>query len=113
MVRPDEIGTVASIEQAAAGNGAVVRRIDLNGQFRCGGSPVYVRWVEELLGLRPGGPQPWQADDAFELFLADSPDQMEWELRGKLDQGTWPGSRPGSAGPGASRARTAPWSMTW
>jgi hypothetical protein len=37
-VRPDEIGTVASIEQATAANGAVVRRIDL--QFRCGGSPV-------------------------------------------------------------------------
>jgi hypothetical protein len=43
--------------------------------------------VEELLGLRPGGPQPWQADDAFGLLLADSPDQMEWELGGKLDQG--------------------------
>ena len=86
-VRPYEIGTVASIEEAAAANGAAVRRVDLDGQFRCGGSEVYVRWVESLLGLRPGGPQPWPGDDTFQLLLADSPEQMEEELRRKIERG--------------------------
>jgi len=86
-VRPYEIGTVASIEQAAARNGAVVRRVDLDGQFRCGGSEIYVRWIEQLLGLRPGGPQPWPGDDTFRLLLADSAQQMEAELRSKINDG--------------------------
>src|ERR1019366_7619468 len=42
VVRPLEIGTVASIEQAAARNGAVIRRVDLNGQFRCGGPGLHL-----------------------------------------------------------------------
>ena len=122
VVRPDEIGTVASIEQAATSNGAVVRRIDLNGQFRCGGSPVYTRWVENLLGLRPGGPQPWQADDAFELFLADSPEQMEWELHGKVDLGyvariaagfCWPWSKPRPDGTLVDDVTIGSWRRPW
>jgi uncharacterized protein len=122
VVRPDEIGTVASIEQAAAANGGVVRRIDLNGQFRCGGSPVYVRWVEELLGLLPSGPKPWQPDDAFELFLADSPDQMEWELHGKVDQGyvarmaagyCWPWSKPRPDGTLVDDVTIGSWRRPW
>jgi uncharacterized protein len=84
-VRPYEIGTVTSIEQACARNGAAVRRVDLDGQFRCGGSEIYVPWVEQLLGLRAGGPQPWPGDDTFQLLLADSPGQMEDELRRKMD----------------------------
>jgi hypothetical protein len=87
VVRPLETGSVASIEQAAARNGAVVRRVDLNGQFRCGGSEIYLRWVESLLGLRPGGPQRWPGDDTFQLRLASSPGQMEHELRSKIKEG--------------------------
>jgi DUF2075 family protein len=87
-VRPNEIGTVARIEEACAANGAVVQVIDLNGQFRCGGSEAYVRWVESLLGLRPGGPQPWPGDDAFSVQLADSPLSMETALRRENEQGS-------------------------
>ena len=122
VVRPDEIGTVASIEQAATGNGGVVRQIDLNGQFRCGGSPVYTQWVENLLGLRPGGPQPWQPDDAFELSLADSPDQMEWDLHGKIDRGyvariaagfCWPWSKPRPDGTLVDDVTIGSWRRPW
>ena len=102
-VRPNEIGTVARIEEACARNGAVVQRVDLNGQFRCGGSEAYVRWVEGLLGLREGGPQPWPGDDAFSVRLADSPASMENELRRENERGSvaritagfcWPWSKP-------------------
>jgi hypothetical protein len=80
-VRPNEIGSVARLEEACATNGAVVQRVDLDGQFRCGGSEAYVRWVENLLGLRADGPQPWTVDHSFTLQLADSPLSMETELR--------------------------------
>jgi uncharacterized protein len=121
-VRPYEIGTVTAIEEAAQRNGAKVRRVDLNGQFRCGGSEVYVRWVEALLGLRPGGPQPWPGDDSFQLFLAPSPQRMEQELKGKIDQGyvarmtagfCWPWSAPRPDGTLVDDVVISSWSRPW
>jgi uncharacterized protein len=121
-VRPYEIGTVTSIEQAAARNGAVVRRVDLDGQFRCGGSEIYVRWVEQLLGLRPGGPQTWPGDDTFRLLLADSPQQMEAELRSKINDGyisritagfCWRWSKPRPDGTLVDDVVIGDWSRPW
>jgi hypothetical protein len=65
----------------------VVQQVDLNGQFRCAGSEVYVRWVESLLGLRPGGPQPWPDGETFSVRLAGSPLSMEAELGRENEQG--------------------------
>ncbi len=59
VVRPGELGTVADITAAAAAHGIDVMHVRLDDQFRCGGSLAYVRWVERLLGLAPGGPIPW------------------------------------------------------
>jgi hypothetical protein len=121
-VRPAEIGTVASIEEAAARGGATVRRVDLDGQFRYGGSEIYVRWVEQLLGLRPGGPQPWPGDDTFQLLLAGSPEQMEAELRRRIDEGyvsritagfCWPWSIPRPDGTLVDDVVIGSWSRPW
>jgi hypothetical protein len=86
-VRPYEVGTVARLEGACASNGAVVHRVDLDGQFRCGGSETYIRWVESLFGPQPDGPAPWAGDDGFRLWLADSPQRMETDLRRANEQG--------------------------
>ena len=121
-VRPYEIGTVAAIEQAAARNGAVVRRIDLDGQFRCGGSEAYVRWVEALLGLRPGGPQPWPGDESFQLLLAPSPQRMEDELQAWISKGyvarisagfCWPWSDPRPDGTLVEDVVIGSWQRPW
>jgi hypothetical protein len=122
VVRPQEAGTVDSLEQAAARNGAVVRRRDLNGQFRCGGSEIYVQWVEQLLGLREGGPRPWLGDDRFQLLLATSPAQMEDELRTKIADGyvsritagfCWPWSRPRPDGTLVDDVVIGSWRRPW
>jgi hypothetical protein len=64
-VRPNEIGTLARLRETCADNGVEMHQVDLNGQFRCGGSEAYVRWVEGLLGLRADGAQPWTGDEAL------------------------------------------------
>lgn len=87
VVRPGEIGTVDEIKAAATGMGINTRIIDLDGQFRLGGSSAYERWVLRLLGLEPGGPVPWQGDDNFEVSVASSPSPMEEYLRSLLDRG--------------------------
>ncbi len=103
VVRPGELGTVDEIESFAAGLGLHVHRISLDDQFRCGGSESYVRWVQRLLGLLPGGPIPWASDSSFSLDVVDSPQELESRLSTKADQGfsaritagfCWPWSEP-------------------
>src|SRR3954451_4309538 len=84
VVRPGEMGTVADIEKHARERGLDVHQIDLNAQYRSGGSAEYVEWVERLLGLAPGGPLPWQGDERFEVRTAPSPSAIEQALAEKL-----------------------------
>ncbi|MDP3966717.1 MAG: DUF2075 domain-containing protein [Nocardioides sp.] len=87
VVRPSERGSVYDIVSAAQRMGCHVELVDLNDQFRCGGSRVYENWVLRLLGLEPGGPARWSGDDTFELDVADGPESMEGRLRAYIDQG--------------------------
>jgi uncharacterized protein len=84
VVRPGEMGTVEDIEKHARERGLDVHQVDLNTQYRSGGSAEYVEWVERLLGLAPGGPMRWKGDERFEVRTAPSPSAMEQALAEKL-----------------------------
>ncbi|QPP06134.1 DUF2075 domain-containing protein [Streptomyces bathyalis] len=77
VVRPGEMGTVDEIKAAAAAKGLECHVVPLEGQFRCGGSEAYLRWVVRMLGLEPGGPVVWEPDDRMRIMVADSPQEME------------------------------------
>lgn len=89
VVRKGELGTVRDIEAFARARGHEVVRIELNGQFRCGGSAAYVEWVEQVLGLDDG--VPFEAalpdDDPFVVEVVDSPWELERRLRERNDNG--------------------------
>ncbi|MEU6114634.1 DUF2075 domain-containing protein [Streptomyces sp. NPDC047117] len=87
VVRPGEMGSVAAIDAAARTKGCLVRHVDLNSQFRCGGSRAYEYWVLRLLGLEPGGPIKWQPDENFDVLVAESPEEMEEYLRMRQEAG--------------------------
>jgi hypothetical protein len=87
VVRPGEIGTVNDIEQAAKRLGLESRLVELDGQFRCGGSRAYEHWVLRLLGLEGDGPVPWEGDENFLLQVAEAPSEMEARMRRMLDSG--------------------------
>lgn len=87
VVRPGEIGTVGEIKAAATNMGINARIIDLEGQFRLGGSSAYERWVLRLLELEPGGPVAWEGDDDFDVAVAEAPSPMEERLRLLLGRG--------------------------
>ncbi len=87
-VRPGEIGTVQALESVAQRIGIEVVRVDLDGQFRAGGSSLYDTWVKRLLGLEPGGPLRWNHDeDRYSVRVADSPSALEQALGQQLAQG--------------------------
>lgn len=87
VVKPGELGTVADIRAHAAARGLKVRQIDLNAQYRSGGSAAYIEWVLRLLGLQEGGPIPWGDEDSFEVTVANSVEELEETLREKNDAG--------------------------
>lgn len=122
VVRPHEIGTIEVIEDAARRNGADVIKVNLNGQFRCMGSEAYVQWVERLLGILPGGPVEWDADDDFELLTAGSPTDCEQWLQRRHGQRytarmtagfCWPWSDPTPEGELLDDVVIGDWKRPW
>lgn len=97
VVRPGESGTVNLIEDRARALGIQVRQVDLNAQFRAGGSEKYIEWVLRLLGLEtvPGvgavvtdePPMAWSGDDRYALAVADSPAELESMLLERMERG--------------------------
>jgi hypothetical protein len=80
VVRPGEMGSLQEIKAAAARLGMNVELVELDGQYRCGGSRAYETWVLRLLGLEPGGPVRWEGDDRFVVQAAGSPTELETML---------------------------------
>jgi hypothetical protein len=123
VVRPGEIGTTSSIASAARSKRAIVEKVDLNGQFRCMGSPVYIEWVEALLGLSTDPLTPWTDDGSgFELRVADSPGALETWLITKLDDGCtarlaagycWPWNDPTPEGSLVDDIAIEDWRRPW
>jgi uncharacterized protein len=122
VVRPGELGTVSEIEAHAKLLNLAVQKIDLNAQFRCGGSEAYMEWVLRILGLTPGGPVEWFGDPAFAVQVADSPQELEHVLRTKLNDGygarmaagyCWPWSDPRTDGSLVDDVVINGWSRPW
>ncbi len=87
VVKPGERGSVADIKSAASRLGCDVIQVDLNDQFRLGGSRAYEEWVLRLLGLEAGGPIRWVGADSFTLDVAVSPSSMEARLQSHITAG--------------------------
>jgi uncharacterized protein len=87
VVRPGEIGTVEEISRHAAARGLAVQHVQLDAQFRCGGSRKYEHWVLSLLGLDGGHPVAWTGDDHFQVSAAESVYELESVLRDRIDAG--------------------------
>ncbi len=100
VVRPNEMGSVERIREAAMNLGMKVRRVSLDGQYRNGGSQAYDTWVLRLLELESGGPVSWAGDTRFHLSVADSPEEMEELLRRRQ-------------GPGSTARMTAGFCWKW
>jgi DUF2075 family protein len=123
VVRPGEMGTLKQIEHYAEHLGLDCQHVSLGEQFRCGGSEEYVRWVVRLLGLDGNGPPTaWSGDPAFQVRLAETPDEMDSFLVGKMQEGygaritagyCWPWSDPRKDGTLVSDVQIGAWARPW
>lgn len=87
IVRPGELGSAHDIKAIASARGIPVFEVNLNAQYRAGGSAAYTDWVIRLLDLEPGGPLGWEDEETFQVQVVDSPSEMETVLRKKLESG--------------------------
>ncbi len=122
VVRPGEMGSVGEITAYAESLGLEVQHISLDDQFRCGGSEVYVAWVQRLLGLSGSGPVVWEGDPAFDVRVVDSPAELEAGLALQRDAGfgarmtagyCWPWSDPRQDGTLVDDVVIGSWSRPW
>ncbi len=122
VVRPGEIGTVAAIREAAQARGLEVQMVELDAQFRSGGSRLYEEWVLRLLGLVDGGPVDWTGDENYEVRITDSPWEMEEILATRDAEGygarmsagfCWPWSDAQRGEPLAPDVRIGEWARPW
>ncbi|MBC3986631.1 DUF2075 domain-containing protein [Streptomyces sp. AC536] len=123
VVRPGETGSLQMIEEVAAKRGLTVRHVDLDGQFRAGGSRAYETWVLRLLNIEPGGPLEWKGDEGrYAVHVAESPEELEDFLRQKRSSGEdgritagfcWPWSDPNKDGSLVNDVKIGSWERPW
>jgi hypothetical protein len=87
VVRPGEVGTAEYIEARSKDAGLDVEIVELEGQFRCGGSIAYEKWVLDLLQLSDNRVSKWHGDENFQVEIANSPEDLEARLAKKNEEG--------------------------
>jgi len=122
VVRKGETGTPDYIEEEARNSGLKVIRVDLDGQFRCGGSRLYETWLNGFLNLGSSEKITWTKDPNFNVLVADSPEEIESKLRQFESEGyksritagyCWTWNNPNEDGTLPNDVKIGNWSKPW
>ncbi len=77
-----DVGEILMIEEQAALAGALVERLELTSQFRCGGSDDYMAWLDETLGVGADTAH-YFSRDKFDFQIFDSPVELHRTIKEK------------------------------
>jgi len=77
-----DVGGILMIEEQAALAGALVERLELTSQFRCGGSDDYMAWLDETLGVGADTAH-YFSRDKFDFQIFDSPVELHKTIKEK------------------------------
>jgi hypothetical protein len=122
VVRKGETGTPDYIEEEARELGLKVIRVDLDGQFRCGGSRLYETWLNGFLSLDSSEKVTWTKDPNFNVLVAGSPEEIESKLRQFESEGyksritagyCWTWNDPNEDGTLPNDVKIGNWSKPW
>lgn len=124
IVRPNEIGSVAMIKDAAKLFGiqeADIAEFELKTQFRCSGSDAYLQWLDKVLDIRDSDIA--QYDPKMEFRIFDKPSDMMSEVRkrnavkpnsARIAAGfCWPWSEPNPDGSLVNDVKIGDFEMPW
>lgn len=77
-----DVGGILMIEEQAVLAGALVERLELSSQFRCGGSDDYMAWLDETLGVGADTAH-YFSRDKFDFQIFDSPVELHKTIKEK------------------------------
>lgn len=77
-----DVGEILMIEEQARLAGALVERLELTSQFRCGGSDDYMAWLDETLGIGADTAH-YFSQDKFDFQIFDSPVELHKVIKEK------------------------------
>lgn len=77
-----DVGEIAMIEELARAEDADVEHLELQSQFRCGGSDDYMAWLDNTLGIRPMA-EHYFSPGRFDFKIFDDPAEMHKEIKKK------------------------------
>ncbi len=87
IVRPNEIGSISLIKQAAKKFGISeedISEFELRTQFRCSGSDAYLQWLDKILEIKESTIAEYDPKMEFKIF--DSPSEMMEEIRARNNE---------------------------
>ena len=122
VVRKGETGTPEYIEVEARNLGLNVIRVDLDGQFRCGGSRLYETWLNGFLKIENSKTVAWSKDPNFTVIVADSPEEIVEKLQGFESEGfksritagyCWTWNDPNADGTLPNDVKIGDWTRPW
>ena len=122
VVRKGETGTPEYIEVEARNLGLNVIRVDLDGQFRCGGSRLYETWLNGFLKIEDSKSIAWSKDPNFNVIVADSPEEIVEKLQGFESEGyksritagyCWTWNDPNADGTLPNDVKIGNWTRPW
>jgi DUF2075 family protein len=77
-----DVGEISMIEEQAGLAGALIERLELTSQFRCGGSDDYMAWLDETLGVHAETANYFSLDK-FDFQIFDSPVELHKTIKEK------------------------------
>lgn len=124
IVRPDEIGSVALIKDAAQRFGVTsedIAEFTLKTQFRCSGSDAYLQWLDKTLGITDSEAVSFDARMQFTIFSNASDMMAEIRHRNSEKENCarivagfcWPWSNPNPDGSLVNDVRIGDFAMPW
>lgn len=124
IVRPNEIGSVRLIKEAAKSHGIKeedIAEFELLTQFRCSGSDAYLQWIDNLLGIRRSDIAKYDPKMEFKIF--DSPTKLYEEIKKRNEDSNnksrivagfcWPWSNPKKDGSLVKDVVIGDFAMPW
>jgi len=122
IVRPDEIGSSKLIAEFAKSHDIRLYECDLTAQFRCNGSDAFINWVNHTLNIEVTANPFWEASNAFEFKIFDSPEALEKAIHEKAAEKAsarmsagfcWKWSDPDSNGNLLNDVAVGDWKRPW
>ena len=82
-IRPEDVGSVDNIKEAAAKYGSEVKEVKLKTQFRCSGAEGFLNWLNHNLQIEDTANFDGWDKETFDFMICETPQELFAEIKAK------------------------------